>query len=296
MPAVNVRPCLINVNPPETRGASLTAANLIVNLARGIGPSFITIFGTTFGFTRQVSFNLTLGVFWTLSAVQLCYLANSLPHDQDKMEAELARYAEMRLAPTPTSAAAWPGSPIAEKMAFEEGGGEKPSSAKSIFSDDDTLVSIEDRMTSFDVTAARESISFFQKGMRELHFSPDFCAGPNSLRHHFSPDEEDDDDDQDERLSEYHDEVNNNAITNIPRHDGNIDDALSPVDLMKRRDMWMRQQQELYGTQNDNNDTEEEKDCQHVQSNFDQRIQQASSRDEEEGIAPTETTSLLRKA
>ena len=60
MPSVNVRPCLINVNPPETRGAALTAANLIINIARGTGPSCITLMGALFHVNRQFSFNVTV--------------------------------------------------------------------------------------------------------------------------------------------------------------------------------------------------------------------------------------------
>lgn len=60
LPSVNVRPCLINVNPPETRGAALTAANLIINLARGAGPSCITLMGAIFGVNRRFSFNVTV--------------------------------------------------------------------------------------------------------------------------------------------------------------------------------------------------------------------------------------------
>lgn len=60
LPSVNVRPCLINVNPPETRGAALTAANLIINVARGAGPSCITLMGAVFQFNRQFSFNVTV--------------------------------------------------------------------------------------------------------------------------------------------------------------------------------------------------------------------------------------------
>lgn len=60
MPSVNVRPCLINVNPPETRGAALTAANLIINIARGTGPSCITLMGAVFHVNRQFSFNVTV--------------------------------------------------------------------------------------------------------------------------------------------------------------------------------------------------------------------------------------------
>ena len=43
LPSVNVRPCLTNVNPPGTRGAALTAANLLIQLGRGMGPSCVTL-------------------------------------------------------------------------------------------------------------------------------------------------------------------------------------------------------------------------------------------------------------
>jgi len=57
LPSVNVRPCLINVNPPETRGASLTAANLLINLGRGVGPSCATLMVSTLRVDRRVAFN-----------------------------------------------------------------------------------------------------------------------------------------------------------------------------------------------------------------------------------------------
>jgi translation initiation factor 4G len=60
LPSVCVRPCLINVNPPETRGAALTAANLIIQLARGAGPSCITLLGAILKLDRQFSFNVTV--------------------------------------------------------------------------------------------------------------------------------------------------------------------------------------------------------------------------------------------
>ena len=63
LPSVNVRPCIINVNPPETRGAALTAANLIIMMARGIGPSCITLMGAIWHVNRRFSFNVTVRVF-----------------------------------------------------------------------------------------------------------------------------------------------------------------------------------------------------------------------------------------
>ena len=58
--SVNVRPCLLNVNPPEARGATMTAANLMINVARGFGPSLIIMGQTFFGVDRQYSFNFAV--------------------------------------------------------------------------------------------------------------------------------------------------------------------------------------------------------------------------------------------
>ena len=59
-PSVNVRPCILNVNPPESRGAAMTANNLMVNVARGAGPSLITLSQSFFGVSRKYSFNVTV--------------------------------------------------------------------------------------------------------------------------------------------------------------------------------------------------------------------------------------------
>jgi MFS family permease len=71
LPAVNVRPVLINVNPPETRGASLTAANLLINLGRGFGPSCITLMGTIWHVDRKFAFNVTVSWSDSIFAAQL---------------------------------------------------------------------------------------------------------------------------------------------------------------------------------------------------------------------------------
>jgi translation initiation factor 4G len=60
LPSVNVRPCLINVNPPESRGASLTTANLLINLGRGVGPCCITLIQSMFQVDRKFAFNVTV--------------------------------------------------------------------------------------------------------------------------------------------------------------------------------------------------------------------------------------------
>lgn len=158
-PSVNVRPCLLNVNPPEARGAAVTAANVIINVARGAGPSLITLSQKFFGVTRQYSFNFCLIVFWSITSVLLSALAKTLPHDQDEMEAELARYAESMI---------------------ETGGRKKGSRDENrdtepyVLVDDitlagnDTIVSFDDRMTSFDATAAQEGWTFMEDALREI--------------------------------------------------------------------------------------------------------------------------------
>jgi predicted MFS family arabinose efflux permease len=60
LPSVSVRPCLINVNPPESRGAALTLANLVIQFARGAGPSSVTALSAILKVDRQFSFNLTV--------------------------------------------------------------------------------------------------------------------------------------------------------------------------------------------------------------------------------------------
>lgn len=237
MPSVNVRPCLINVNPPETRGASLTAANLIINVARGVGPSCITLLGSTFDLSRQYSFNVTIIAFWAISALQLCMLAKTLPSDQDTMEEELARYAAAALARV--------SSPNREKchdtpvVEFEL----HPEQFDSCMSlDDVSLVSIEDRMSTFEGTAAREAISFFQKGVKELNFpSGSFCHVPHHGKFILEADSSEDEE-YDEEEERQRDAMN---ILNL-RDEG--DDTMSPIDLIKRRDLWRQQQQRMYGT------------------------------------------------
>ena len=236
MPAVNVRPVLINVNPPETRGAILTAANLIINIARGVGPSCITLLGSSFNLSRQYSFNITLVAFWAVSAMQLCLLAKTFPRDQDNMEAELARYAASALASSAPKRESIDGTPLVE-FELEP---DRPHSSNSL--DDVSLVSIEDRMTSFEGTAAREAIIFFQKGMKELNFpGGSFCAVPHHHKSYIVEGEDSEDEDYDE------DEQLNDAMNILALRDEG-DDNMSPLDLLKRRDLWRQQQQKLYGT------------------------------------------------
>jgi len=82
-------------------------------------------------------FSLQLVLFWCISAVQLLFLAGTLPDDQDKMEAELTAYAQQAMA----------------RLEPE---------------DEQSVVSIEERMTSFDGVAAKESLFFMRAGFKEL--------------------------------------------------------------------------------------------------------------------------------
>lgn len=139
LPAVNVRPCLINVNLPESRGATLTAANLLINLGRGVGPCCITVLQNIFHTDRKFAFNFTMLVFWVISGFQLLFLMKSLPEDQDAMEAELAMYAKEAIRDA--------------RLPDDESG---------------SLISIEDRIISFDDVAAKETIQYVREGLQEL--------------------------------------------------------------------------------------------------------------------------------
>jgi MFS family permease len=257
LPSVSVRPCIINVNPPETRGAALTATNLLVTLGRGIGPSTIVVMGSIFHVSRQVSFNVTLAGFWTISAIQLVFLARTLPRDQDAMEAELIRYA-------------------AEAQEKNRGGDEKQSDdyfpvsgyqsgvgtlsnrndtegesrslltqtpdrscSRSLHDDGETIVSIEEYRTSFDGKAAKRSFEFVKMGIRELTDEitniGHACSGREDAYN--SDDEED------------HHRVDDDDGVDTDNHSPT--DDLPDEELQHRRNLWLRQQQK----QNNNEQT-----------------------------------------
>jgi MFS family permease len=243
LPSVSVRPCIINVNPPETRGAALTAANLMVTLARGMGPCCITLLVGMFPryMNRQTALNITLSFFWTLTAFQLLFLAKSLPLDEDAMEAELANFAAQamekhgsteNLLRRPARSPEDPDELLLQPRLLDEGeasqipfgGGDGVSGGDAEEEEEDikslqqtpervspsqrhssqsqqeqvaaspwlspertslfrnhsgggtpldgdgetSVVSIEERMTSFDNNAARQSIAFMRQGIREI--------------------------------------------------------------------------------------------------------------------------------
>ena len=161
MPSVNVRPCIINVNPPEVRGAALTAANLIITAARGAGPTFLTtVLMGFFGLNRKGGFNVMIIGFWTITSIQLALLAKTLPKDQEKMETELANYA------------------MTAGYGSVDGSGSIESSyfGDSTIAGDISLFSIENQASTFDVQAVRGGLQFMGDALSEIGENISVCG------------------------------------------------------------------------------------------------------------------------
>lgn len=235
LPSVNARPCILNVNPPETRGAALTAANLLITLGRGMGPSCITLMGSIFEMSRQTSFNITLGVFWTITAIQLLFLAKTLPEDQDLMEEDLARYAaelaqqheEAKKVANGYGTTSQHDNNILGALHIDEEPLPVPMTPRSTssehpydFNDGESLVSIEDYMTSFDGTAARISLQFVRQGFKEIKDEMVIFSGTCGPCSGGVMAEQDRDDEE------------------------AMEEILPQEELRKRRNLWKRKQQE----------------------------------------------------
>lgn len=161
----------------------MTAANLMINVARGAGPSLVTLSQRGLGVSRQYSFNLTIITFWSITTVLLVILAKTLPSDQEKMDAELARYAKSRinsntnlkdsngLAMDGNGHAGYGSGATVSSMVEDD---VSEAEIRSMIHDDMTLageesiVSIEDRITTFDASAVQESWSFIEGALREI--------------------------------------------------------------------------------------------------------------------------------
>jgi translation initiation factor 4G len=199
LPSVLVRPCILNVNPPETRGAAMTTANLLVQLGRGIGPTCITIIQTLGNYIlarfnaiglmadmtvivdRRFAFNVVLIMFWSISALQMLFLMKTLPGDQDSMEAELAKYATERAKSLSRKQS---NQDLDEQQSatgnhIPENGYNNDShlmtesqTSKSVVP---MLVAVQERINSFDNIAAQQTIQYVRAGMQELQFSPFHC-------------------------------------------------------------------------------------------------------------------------
>ena len=78
-------------------------ANIVINLARGIGPWVLTdVVIDALGQSRVTGFELLLLVFWSAAAIVLAMLASTIATDQLGVEAILCSYA---LENTPLKAA-----------------------------------------------------------------------------------------------------------------------------------------------------------------------------------------------
>lgn len=168
LPSVNVRPCLLNVNPPETRGAAMTAANLIINVARGAGPSLMILAQSYYGFSRRYSFNVTIIIFWSISTVLLFILATTLPGDQDEMDAELARYAKFKMDSSNENENTCDQESDTDDDYFSADSFRSMSQADLNHDDEQSVFTIEDRMQSFDAAAANQSLKFIGDALREI--------------------------------------------------------------------------------------------------------------------------------
>ena len=249
LPSVNIRPCIINVNPPESRGAALTAGNLFVTLGRGIGPSCIVLLGSIFHFSRQMSFNITLSVFWTISAIQLLFLAKTLPNDQDAMEEKLVQYA---------AAAQGDDSNNTNMVDEEEQVTMSPVKARettnliaprtpenrriSTLDDDEDHIMNSPGFTLGDAKAARRTLQFVKLGIQELKeeitHKNHYCRGCETI----SPSDSQD---------EINNSVSNSSSNNVNNGEFMGTDNIIPEDLLiseeeiqRRRDVWVQQQQE----------------------------------------------------
>jgi len=187
-----------------------------------------------FDFLSRFFFYAQLSVFWFISALQLVLLSKTLPVDQDTMEAELARYAKQAMARD------------------NDGGGilDEPNDNNDHAPLDNThdrdlnesLISIEERMTSFDDQAARQTLLYMKQGIQELRhemrskvFLPcGACGSPSeigSTRSYFSSessrsnDESADDSDEGED-----DNANNGGETRIWRTEDDDNDGVGALE------------------------------------------------------------------
>ena len=86
----NVRPLLLNVNLPETRGSAVSVANLVANLGKGLGPSFANAWMERLGGSRQGAFNVILSL-WVLCGGLVFLLAFTLVGDELNVQEEMRR-------------------------------------------------------------------------------------------------------------------------------------------------------------------------------------------------------------
>jgi len=182
--------------------------------------------GSIFHASRQFSFNITLAVFWTISAIQLLFLAKTLPKDQDAMEEDLVKYA--------ATAQVVDGTSDEEQDSLRLNGTMSPVKAKetttlipqtpehtiSVHNDEEFIISSPEYM--FDGQAARRSFQFVRLGLveigEEITHKGHYCRGCETI----SP-------------SDSRDGISNENV-------GALDITISDEEMQRRRDAWIRQQ------------------------------------------------------
>ena len=166
-----------------------------------------------------MAFNVTLSTFWIVSAGQLLLLMKTLPRDQDAMEAELARYAA---------------------QAIGNGGANKTNLRvmDGVAQDNESLVSIEERMISFDNIAAQQTLGYMRAGWQELR-SPLLLCQPGG-------------DGGSSGSSSEH------ASSHSLNQQQRLDDDDDPATI--RRKLWM--QQDSFEVQNDGRNDKDDSDVQ----------------------------------
>jgi hypothetical protein len=173
--------------------------------ARGVWPEanpFLCIalcVGYVVFLTQLRSFFQLIG-FWTISALQLLLLARTLPKDQDSMEAELACYAEQAML----------------------------NHSEAPDNESDSLVSIDDRRTSFDGVAVRETLLYVREGFKEIRAG---VVGSKYMPFPYCSEADD------EGSSEDEDPLEN-----------------SQEEVYRRRDVWLRRQMQQALSQSENGD------------------------------------------
>ena len=110
-------------------------------------------------------YSLQLIMFWIISAIQLVWLAKSLPVDQDTMEAELAVYAQAALQFQQTQQQQQQRNAIATPALAAAEDNDTIAAATV----DDSIVSIEDRIISFDGVAAQQTLAYVRQGIQEMN-------------------------------------------------------------------------------------------------------------------------------
>lgn len=86
LPSANIRAMLVNVNPPEARGAVFGLFNLADDLGKGLGPFLIGPLVVALG--RTGAFNVAAGL-WVVCGGLLLAARGTFPEDQRAMEAGL---------------------------------------------------------------------------------------------------------------------------------------------------------------------------------------------------------------